>query len=1020
MALQWQNTELPFGRGIDTKTDPKLVVPPFLTTLENGSFNNGGSIIKRQGYKSLPTLSNAGNITNGLGLASYNDGLLLFDGTNAYSYSVSTSSWTLLGALTSLMPETSPIASTPFKYQCQHSAVTNNTRCTVYLDAAGNLRLTLQDTQTGTVYLLDGLYQVGTYIRPKVVPAVNGQYFFIFYGTSATTLMVARIATANPTNILTPIMVVSDMFGGIYDVAYLNNRLTLAYSYDNGANNSGIKIIQVTDIGTIGSKNNNHADPLTYSLGTTGHAPSVINVAPGSGNVSTTFYVSMYNGLLRAIHYIPGGISTPLATDPEGNTVAMGGSPSNPVHNITAVQVDDPQDLGQVSFFYDTADGHVGLYSYDSALKYAGAYSGNIITYNMCLASQAFEYLGATYVSVYYDSPIQPTYFVYSNASSVVGKHSAQIASYAFTGTNASTLPPVTETTPGIFEFAKTERGNLTSDASGNVSFPSAVILSVFNFNRSTRYATALLNYNLYIGAGFVYIYDGANLVEDGFALAPELPVDTPSSTGGFLTDGSRFYKACWTWTDAQGQTHRSATSVPLNVTLAGGTSTQSVALTFESLAATLKANTTIEIYRTIANGTVHFCIASLPAPLNANPINFTDTLSDNSIATFPTLYTDGGELDNDAPVSMRHVFSSRNRLFGIASESPYSLWYTKEAVKGVGVGWSNALVRQVPPLGGECQVVAAIDDNIIVFKENKFFGFQGEGPDPTGAQDDFTPFSLINTDVGCDNGPSIVFTSEGLMFQSKKGIRLLSRTLQIMDVGAPVQAFNSTLVTSAQLLSDVNQVRFTTLAGPTLVYDYYWKAADPSGQLSIGQWSTFTNQTGADSAVWNDVYVYLRPDGTVLQETPGYYLDDDIFYSLKVETANIAVTGAQSLFRCRRAYLLGTYSSPHQLIIGIAYNYGDVTQQQIWRTDQAIAITTWGSDAVFGSEAQWGGPNDAVYQFRINPSRQRVQAIRFRFEDQPLGTDTPGAAYSLTGLALEVGGKKGLFKLGTAKTARS
>ena len=178
-------------------------------------------------------------------------------------------------------------------------------------------------------------------------------------------------------------------------------------------------------------------------------------------------------------------------------------------------------------------------------------------------------------------------------------------------------------------------------------------------------------------------------------------------------------------------------------------------------------------------------------------------------------------------------------------------------------------------------------------------------------------------------------------------------------------------------------------------------------------------SQAATDSAVWKGGYVYLRPNGTVMQETPGYYLDDDVFYSLRVTTANIAVAGAQGLFRCRRAYLLGTYSSPHALSVGIAYNYGDVTQQQVWRTDQAINITVFGDEPTFGASKVFGGPNDGVYQFRINPSRQRVQSIRFTFEDSPLGHGPVGAAYSLTGLALEVGGKKGLFKLGTAKTAR-
>ncbi len=213
--------------------------------------------------------------------------------------------------------------------------------------------------------------------------------------------------------------------------------------------------------------------------------------------------------------------------------------------------------------------------------------------------------------------------------------------------------------------------------------------------------------------------------------------------------------------------------------------------------------------------------------------------------------------------------------------------------------------------------------------------------------------------------------------------------------------------------------MRFTTSDGTTLVYDYYWTAPDPAGQSMIGQWSTFTRQPAVDATLFGTRYVYVKANGQVLGETPNSYLDDGLFYALTVETANIAAVGSQGLFRCRRAYLLGTYSSPHTLNVDIAYNYGDYIQTQQWRTDQAISTTTWGSDPFWGSGPIWGGLNDSVYQVRINPARQRVQAIRFRFSDQPLASNVAGAAYSLTSLALEIGAKKGLFKLGMPKTAR-
>ena len=51
MPLKWQNIRVPFGQGIDTKTDPKQVIPGKLLTLENGVFHETGAIRKRNGFE---------------------------------------------------------------------------------------------------------------------------------------------------------------------------------------------------------------------------------------------------------------------------------------------------------------------------------------------------------------------------------------------------------------------------------------------------------------------------------------------------------------------------------------------------------------------------------------------------------------------------------------------------------------------------------------------------------------------------------------------------------------------------------------------------------------------------------------------------------------------------------------------------------------------------------------------------------------------------------------------------------
>ena len=79
-----------------------------------------------------------------------------------------------------------------------------------------------------------------------------------------------------------------------------------------------------------------------------------------------------------------------------------------------------------------------------------------------------------------------------------------------------------------------------------------------------------------------------------------------------------------------------------------------------------------------------------------------------------------------------------------------------------------------------------------------------------------------------------------GLMFKSEKGIYLLGRDFKVVYIGAAVEAYNSMTITSATLLADTNEVRFTTMEGRTLVYDYFHN-----------RWATFTGQTAIDSVIY-------------------------------------------------------------------------------------------------------------------------------------------------------------------------
>src|SRR5207302_1775315 len=114
-----------------------------------------------------------------------------------------------------------------------------------------------------------------------------------------------------------------------------------------------------------------------------------------------------------------------------------------------------------------------------------------------------------------------------------------------------------------------------------------------------------------------------------------------------------------------------------------------------------------------------------------------------------------------------------------------------------------------------------------------------------------------LASDLGCQSPASVVETPAGLMFRSSKGIYLLDRSLSVQYIGAPVESFNSLTVSGAFVLAYANQVRFTTVEGTTLCFDYVQAV-----------WTVRTNEAAVGALSWNDQATYLRSNAQVAVET--------------------------------------------------------------------------------------------------------------------------------------------------------
>lgn len=474
------------------------------------------------------------------------------------------------------------------------------------------------------------------------------------------------------------------------------------------------------------------------------------------------------------------------------------------------------------------------------------------------------------------------------------------------------------------------------------------------------------------------------------------------ATTGGNMSDGSYGFKAVYRWTDNLGQDHYSAASTALEIVLAGGGSTQRVMVNAPTLRLTEKTGVVIEIYRTEDAGTIYYLAASAANDTSADTVSIQCTISDTTLISKQLLYTTGGVLENIAPpsVAVLGAHTAANRLI-VVGENRNQIQYSKIREDGKPVEFNDSLLIDVDPIGGIITAVASMDEKLIIFEEGAIFVISGAGPNNNGEQDSYSLPERVSIDTGCVNPYSVVLTPNGLQFKSAKGIYLLRRDLGLEYIGAGAEDYNDLQITSAKLISDNNQVRYTTSNGPTIVYNYF-----------SGQWGTFDNHVGRSAEVIDNVYYYARTDGQIFKQDDSYS-DNGSAIALDVETGWMSFAQLQGFQRVYKLLILGDYKSAHKLRIQISYDFNEAIVQEVL-IDPAdfLDATTYGEDSPYGSGTPYGG-DGSVYQMRVNLARQKCQAIKVRITEQLANA---GQGVELSAITLQIGTKRGTNKLGASR----
>ena len=1024
MPLQRQVVSIPMSGGLNTKTDDKQLPVGQLLELENGFRKRNGELQKRYGFDSLGvTLDTTETISEGRRMAVYGDELNVITNKSMYTYSDENDSWFLKGPLETLSIDSNPIISNSYAQSTADSATTENVAIYAWEDsrAANQIRYSIVDRNSNSTIIGDALLDSNA-IKPRCIAL--GTKLFVFYRANLNTgtsynFKCKIFAAEQPLEAPITTTIGGDMnVSGIADIIVLNNSLLFAYQ----TSVPSMKIGYINVNGIVGNGLNGLPSPVSFTDSEDNPELCItlftddadrFNVA-WANTIATTGGV-MHMGLFADL------TTSWLARD---QILDYQGTANTRVRNITGFQKND-----LIHIYFDKDDitpvtvGTVTTYPYKWR-RSVEDWHRNIVTgaitpgagnlKSVSLAGKIFYTDDNGFVPVVYYSDSQPTVFLLRNDGDIAAKMLSQRSA----GETAKTghLPNITDLGSNKFVFPTTYKTRLVSENAVTFGL-TGVTEVIMNFDDEFIADSAQLGSNLLITSGYLQAYDGVSLFESGFHIYPDNITTAPTPSGGQIMNNEYVsYAVVYEWTDAKGQVHRSAPSIPI-LFQSTNNNTQ-VELTIPTLHITdrtgARGEVVIAIYRTEANlipQQIFYKLTSVTAPLyndtSVNTVTFNDnTITNEQLRLKEILYTSGGVVENIAPPAAKIIARFKNRLILAGLEDKNTLWYSQQHIPGEAVNFSDVFKIQVDDTGGQITALGELDDKLIIFKAGTIFAMNGDGPLPTGAQNTFSLPQLVSSDVGCVDPYSVVRTRVGLMFKSSKGIYLLDRSLQVSYVGAEVERWNDLTITAATVVEDQNQVRFTTSEGRCLVYDLYFQ-----------QWYTFTNIRAIDCKTWQGKFVFLQSSAEIWRENQSSYIDVDVPIISKYVLALLQFAQVQGFQRIYKINILGENRGTHGLKIEVGYDFREFYEERfLIEPDDVLVGEVWGEDSVWGEAGTiWGGNVDGVYQFQIRPRQQRCQALRLKIEDY-FGSGTGSAGFALSNVAAEMGVEPNAARLAKTK----
>lgn len=981
MALQKQLAAIPV-LGLDSNQDPKSAPLGTLVTAQDVVYKRKAQgqleVRKRNGFTARTTnIVPSGTVSAGRKLATFNDEQLIVNSAGLFSWDPQSSKWAQRASAGMPACTLTAIPMGEQKADTANSradfAVGGGYLCSVCGQGTNQpARVVITNLSTG-VHVLDQdlAFSVTTGIREIKVVALASVFMIVASFVTTNNLVSKTIAYAAPTTVSAEVSV-STTF----------EILSSPDSWDMvrpGTNDWAlIALLTTTPNTTIVRWNSNQTNG--------GTATSVDSANQGLGWLAWdasdgNMYLSYINGV--------NGLKTHTVT---ATTAAISATTVNDAALLSAGGITGYRTGTQNNIF----TGHATGSGRDDFIQRSTGGASSVYQRGMNLATKAFGQGGRFYLGVSHPDAgtSLPTNGVIIDQRgfflldvTVTTAFTAVVVAKAFYGEGGGRLGQVTApmgvatvdanrvAIPAIRQIAPMDMASGATQSHG----PCAVYAAVVDFSIPASSPCTQASDCLYLPGGAVKEYDDLALGEAAFHLIPTFPTLSVAGAGGLTPSSTYGVCTVWVYTDNRGNIHRSAPSQAQFINLGVGQS--SIAAVCPTYRITERASSVyIEVYCTAANGSVFYLVGRVANDATVNTVTYTMNAQVTAAAVpqQSQLYTTDGTLAHEPLPPARLMAAWRGRLFLAGTEDPNDIWVSDERISGEGVSFSSANIVSMERDGGPITALAEFDDKLIIFKRSSVYELVGSGPAPSG-DGGFDQPSRITAVVGTVIPESVVKTSQGLMFQSLRGFYVLP-----IGGGQPIrlrapEALESLAVTGAAALESVEQVRWVSSSGTTLVYHYGLQ--DDQG---LGRWATHTGQAAVDCSVWSGVFSYLTSAGVVQAENAAYD-DNGAAITAKVVFAWLSLAGLLGRHRLYRVGVLSDWLATFTATVRHAVNF-----------DSAIVQT-----------ANLGVTASSPTPIWLVNTRGDAMAHQVTFEET---STTQG--WRLSGLVLEIGAKPGAGKI--------